>query len=715
MPRRLLAAMAAILLVAGQAGSALAAATAAKGAAGPAASAPIQKGLLGDLASGKADQLRRRVLGEGRPPRRREGQGPHRPRQVRPRHADGERPQVAGRRPGAREQVGHQGEELLALQRDDRPGHREAGPGVRESEGRHRGARREDLPARQAGPDPRSSIQPAAATPSGASRRSARPGPGPRASSARASSSPASTPASTSPTPRSSTSTAATTATARSPTTTTGGTRQASAAASRATTSATAPTRWARWSAATAPARSRPTSASRPARAGSRPRAARTSRAAPRTSLLSSGQWILAPTDLDGNNPDPSKRPDIVNNSWGGGPGDTFYLATVQAWRAAGIIPVFSSGNPGPDCGEGGSPGDFIEVFSAGATDIDDNIADFSGRGPSVVRQDQPRRRRPGRRRHLERPGRRLRVVLRHVDGGAPRRGHDRPGAVGQARAPRRPEQLRAGDRRRPLDRGQPPRRSVRRRRRRRPEQRLRRRPDRREGRGRPRRHRRDARRARSPTRRRRTRSAAPRSPRATATATFDAVTDADGNYALFLAAGSYVVTGDRVRLRPADRVRRRRSRPTRRPTRTSPSTRCRGSPSPATSAPPRTARRSRTPASARSARPSRRRRPTPRAPTRLELPIGDYTLHAVGRRLHRAGRGRRSASSTTTSPRTSRCSASSMTSATAAARSRSTGSTPATRPRCTATRSPAGCTCRSTSSSTARPTRRSGSPRTAT
>jgi len=107
-------------------------------------------------------------------------------------------------------------------------------------------------------------------------------------------------------------------------------------------------------------------------------------------SLLSSGQWILAPTDLDGNNADPSKRPDVVNNSWGSGPGDPFYSDIVQGWRAAGIIPVFSSGNPGPFCGEGGSPGDFLEVFSAGATDIDDNIAEFSGRGPSVYGKINP-------------------------------------------------------------------------------------------------------------------------------------------------------------------------------------------------------------------------------------------------------------------------------------------------------------------------------------
>lgn len=108
------------------------------------------------------------------------------------------------------------------------------------------------------------------------------------------------------------------------------------------------------------------------------------------TSLLSSGQFILAPTDLDGENPDPSLAPHIVNNSWGSGPGDSFYLETVQAWRAAGIVPVFASGNPGPFCGEGGSPGDYLESFSAGATDNNDEIADFSGRGPSVFGKVNP-------------------------------------------------------------------------------------------------------------------------------------------------------------------------------------------------------------------------------------------------------------------------------------------------------------------------------------
>ncbi len=114
------------------------------------------------------------------------------------------------------------------------------------------------------------------------------------------------------------------------------------------------------------------------------------------SSLLAAGQFMLAPTDLAGENPDPAKRPDIVSNSWGGGPGDGFYEDIVTAWRAAGILPVFSSGNPGPACGDGGSPGDYAGAISVGATDIDDVIADFSGRGPSVYGKVNPNVSAPG-------------------------------------------------------------------------------------------------------------------------------------------------------------------------------------------------------------------------------------------------------------------------------------------------------------------------------
>ena len=114
-------------------------------------------------------------------------------------------------------------------------------------------------------------------------------------------------------------------------------------------------------------------------------------------SLLSAGQFILAPTDLAGNNPDPSMAPDVVSNSWGSDdPNDTFYLATVQAWRAAGIIPVFAAGNAGPFCGSAGTPGNFNEVISLGATDKNDVIADFSSRGPSPTDKVSPNVSAPG-------------------------------------------------------------------------------------------------------------------------------------------------------------------------------------------------------------------------------------------------------------------------------------------------------------------------------
>lgn len=102
-------------------------------------------------------------------------------------------------------------------------------------------------------------------------------------------------------------------------------------------------------------------------------------------SLLASGQWVLAPTDANGQNPRPDLRPDIVNNSWGGDGGDLWYQQTIAAWRAAGMFPVFSSGNDGPSCGSAGSPGDNSNAYAVGAYDVNDNIASFSGRGSGTA------------------------------------------------------------------------------------------------------------------------------------------------------------------------------------------------------------------------------------------------------------------------------------------------------------------------------------------
>jgi subtilisin family serine protease len=102
--------------------------------------------------------------------------------------------------------------------------------------------------------------------------------------------------------------------------------------------------------------------------------------------LLGSGQWVLAPTDLNNANPRPDLRPNIVNNSWGASNGsvvDPWYKATVQAWRASGIFPAFSNGNAGAGgCNTSGTPGDYVETYASGAFDINGNIAGFSSRGP---------------------------------------------------------------------------------------------------------------------------------------------------------------------------------------------------------------------------------------------------------------------------------------------------------------------------------------------
>jgi subtilisin family serine protease len=101
--------------------------------------------------------------------------------------------------------------------------------------------------------------------------------------------------------------------------------------------------------------------------------------------LLQCADWIIAPTDLEGNNPDPSMRPHVVNNSWGGGQNDYWYTGAISAWRAAGIFPMFSNGNEGPMCSTAGSPGDTWNAFAAGASDADDLITGFSSRGPAAI------------------------------------------------------------------------------------------------------------------------------------------------------------------------------------------------------------------------------------------------------------------------------------------------------------------------------------------
>ena len=102
-------------------------------------------------------------------------------------------------------------------------------------------------------------------------------------------------------------------------------------------------------------------------------------------------QWFVAPTNLAGLNPDPSKAPHVINNSWGCPPSegctDPLVLKTVvENTRAAGIIVVVSAGNSGSSCSSVSDPPAIYEAsFAVGATDSSDGIASFSSRGSVTV------------------------------------------------------------------------------------------------------------------------------------------------------------------------------------------------------------------------------------------------------------------------------------------------------------------------------------------
>jgi subtilisin family serine protease len=73
---------------------------------------------------------------------------------------------------------------------------------------------------------------------------------------------------------------------------------------------------------------------------------------------------------------------DVTNMSFGGpGPYPAMYDAIISAYNY-GLIQVAAAGNNG----EAGllEPGKYPEVIAMGATDINDNVADFSSRGPEL-------------------------------------------------------------------------------------------------------------------------------------------------------------------------------------------------------------------------------------------------------------------------------------------------------------------------------------------
>ena len=102
-------------------------------------------------------------------------------------------------------------------------------------------------------------------------------------------------------------------------------------------------------------------------------------------------QWFIAPTDLNDQNPDPAKAPDVINNSWScpvseGCTDPNVLLTVVNNVRAAGILTVQSAGNSGPNCYTIDAPaGIYDSSYTVGNTTSTDALASSSSRGPVSV------------------------------------------------------------------------------------------------------------------------------------------------------------------------------------------------------------------------------------------------------------------------------------------------------------------------------------------
>lgn len=103
--------------------------------------------------------------------------------------------------------------------------------------------------------------------------------------------------------------------------------------------------------------------------------------------------WFLAPTDLMGENADPSLAPHVINNSWRcpaieGCDSTNFAVMeqAVNALHAAGVLVIASAGNDGPNCGTIlDPPAIFDKVFTVAAVDGNNSIASWSSRGGAIV------------------------------------------------------------------------------------------------------------------------------------------------------------------------------------------------------------------------------------------------------------------------------------------------------------------------------------------
>ncbi|CAK4586702.1 unnamed protein product [Aphanomyces euteiches] len=103
----------------------------------------------------------------------------------------------------------------------------------------------------------------------------------------------------------------------------------------------------------------------------------------PQVVITRCAQWLLCPTDSTGKS-DCSKAPHIISNSYNTEKTDALD-DVIKAWRAAGIVPVFSNGNKGSarGCGVSSYPGSSLGAIAVGGSNDHDELSYFNSLGPA--------------------------------------------------------------------------------------------------------------------------------------------------------------------------------------------------------------------------------------------------------------------------------------------------------------------------------------------
>ncbi|CAK4621957.1 hypothetical protein LEN26_019661 [Aphanomyces euteiches] len=105
---------------------------------------------------------------------------------------------------------------------------------------------------------------------------------------------------------------------------------------------------------------------------------------AAQSDVLLAAQWVMCPTKWGGGGEDCSRGAHIVSNSFGANSSVHWMDRIVAAWRAAGMLPVFASGNVnGFECGSVLCPGCLADALAVGALVGSKTLWGGSGKGPS--------------------------------------------------------------------------------------------------------------------------------------------------------------------------------------------------------------------------------------------------------------------------------------------------------------------------------------------